>query len=145
MSAGMAYERMNNAGAMNVDLLVILNDNEMSISPRWARSLIISPGCFPAASTPGAPASASICSRRRRVELGGAREEHMKGMVTPSTLSRSSASTTSARSTGPLPDALIPTLTNIKKLKGPQFCTHHAQGPGYKAGEAIRSPTTGRA
>src|SRR5436309_14980811 len=33
MSAGMAYEAMNNAGAMNVDLLVILNDNEMSISP----------------------------------------------------------------------------------------------------------------
>ena len=33
MSAGMAYEAMNNAGAMDVDLLVILNDNEMSISP----------------------------------------------------------------------------------------------------------------
>jgi len=37
MSAGMAFEALNNAGVMDTDLLVILNDNDMSISPRWAR------------------------------------------------------------------------------------------------------------
>src|SRR5205809_1157791 len=137
MSAGMAYEAMNNAGAMNVDLLVILNDNEMSISPpvdaltNYLARLL----------------SGRIYSSARRVsehllkrvgvwELARRAEEHVKGMVTPSTLFEEFGFNYLGPIDGHDLDALIPTLENIRKLKGPQFLhVITRKGQGYKLAE----------
>ena len=51
LGAGMAFEALNHAGSTDLDLMVILNDNEMSISPRWGRSAATSRGSSPASST----------------------------------------------------------------------------------------------
>src|SRR3954470_3898951 len=88
MSAGMAYEAMNNAGAMDVDLLVILNDNEMSISPPVGAltnylARLLSGRIYSSARR----ASEHLLKRVPGIwELARRAEEHMKGMVTPSTL-----------------------------------------------------------
>ena len=138
MSAGMAYEAMNNAGAMDVDLLVILNDNEMSISPpvgaltNYLARLL----------------SGRVYSSARRVsehllkrvpamlELARRAEEHVKGMVTPSTLFEELGFNYLGPIDGHDLDALVPTLANIKKLKGPQFLhVITRKGQGYKLAE----------
>ncbi|MGH8686282.1 MAG: 1-deoxy-D-xylulose-5-phosphate synthase N-terminal domain-containing protein, partial [Burkholderiales bacterium] len=87
MSAGMAFEAMNNAGAMNVDLLVILNDNEMSISPPVGAltnylARLLSGRMYATARR----ASEHVLKRVGVWELARRTEEHVKGMVTPSTL-----------------------------------------------------------
>src|SRR5436190_21147893 len=87
MSAGMAYEAMNNAGAMDVDLLVILNDNEMSISRPVAAltnnlARLLSGRVYSSARR----ASEHLLKRVGVWELARRAEEHVKGMVTPSTL-----------------------------------------------------------
>src|SRR2546421_7680909 len=87
MSAGMAYEAMNNAGAMEVDLLVILNDNEMSISPPVGAltnylARLLSGRIYSSARR----ASEQLLKRVGVWELARRAEEHVKGMVTPSTL-----------------------------------------------------------
>ena len=82
MTAGMAFEALNNAGDMNVDLLVILNDNDMSISPpvgalnKYLAKLMS--GRF--------YARAKGLSRKMLGDLARRAEEHVKGMVTPSTM-----------------------------------------------------------
>src|SRR2546428_8274302 len=123
MSAGMAYEAMNNAGAMNVDLLVILNDNEMSISPPVGAltnylARLLSGRIYSTARR----ASEHLLKRVPGVwELARRAEEHVKGMVTPSTLFEEFGFNYIGPIDGHDLDALIPTLQNIKKLEGPQF------------------------
>jgi len=123
MSAGMAYEAMNNAGAMDVDVLVILNDNEMSISPPVGAltnylARLLSGRIYSTARR----ASEHLLKRVPGVwELARRAEEHMKGMVTPSTLFEEFGFNYIGPIDGHDLDALIPTLQNIKKLKGPQF------------------------
>src|SRR5437773_6698055 len=137
MSAGMAYEAMNNAGAMNVDLLVILNDNEMSISPPVGAltnylARLLSGRVYSSARR----VSEHLLKRVGVWELARRAEEHMKGMVTPSTLFEEFGFNYIGPIDGHDLDALIPTLTNIKQLKGPQFLhviTH--KGQGYKLAE----------
>src|SRR3954469_11665312 len=138
MSAGMAYEAMNNAGAMDVDLLVILNDNEMSISPpvgALTNSLarLLSGRIYSTARR----ASEHLLKRVPGVwELARRAEEHMKGMVTPSTLFEEFGFNYIGPIDGHDLDALIPTLQNIKKLKGPQFLhVITRKGQGYKQAE----------
>src|SRR5262245_14095537 len=138
MSAGMAYEAMNNAGAMDVDLLVILNDNEMSISPPVGAltnylARLLSGRIYSTARK----ASEHIL---RRVpgfwELARRAEEHVKGMVTPSTLFEEFGFNYIGPIDGHDLDALLPTLENIKKLKGPQFLhVVTRKGQGYKLAE----------
>ena len=82
MTAGMAFEAMNNAGDMDVDLLVILNDNDMSISPPVGAlnkylARLMSGRVYHAARGLG---------ERVLGELARRAEEHMKGMVTPGTM-----------------------------------------------------------
>ena len=134
MSAGMAYEAMNNAGAMDVDLLVILNDNEMSISPPAE----LPRGCSRAASTPPRAARASTCSSACPAcwELARRAEEHMKGMVTPFDAVRGVRLQLHRADRRPRPRRALPTLQNIKKLKGPQFLhVITRKGQGYKLAE----------
>jgi 1-deoxy-D-xylulose-5-phosphate synthase len=138
MSAGMAYEAMNNAGAMDVDLLVILNDNEMSISPPVGAltnylARLLSGRIYSTARR----ASEHLLKRVPGVwELARRAEEHFKGMVTPSTLFEEFGFNYIGPIDGHDLDALIPTLVNIAKLKGPQFLhVVTRKGQGYKLAE----------
>lgn len=133
MTAGMAFEALNNAGASDTDLLVILNDNDMSISPPVGalnRSLAkLLSGRF--------YARAKGLGERVLGELARRAEEHMKGMVTPGTLFEEFGFNYIGPINGHDLDALIPTLNNIKHLKGPQFLhVVTRKGQGYKLAEA---------
>ena len=138
MSAGMAFEALNNAGAMDADLLVILNDNEMSISPPVGAltnylARLLSGRIYSTARR----ASEHLLKRVPGVwELARRAEEHMKGMVTPSTLFEEFGFNYIGPIDGHDLDALIPTLMNIRKLKGPQFLhVVTRKGQGYKLAE----------
>ena len=140
MSAGMAFEALNNAGDMNdINLLVILNDNEMSISqPVGALTKILA-----------RMLSGSTYNTARRVgekvlgiappvaELARKVEEYAKGMLSPGTLFEEFGFHYYGPIDGHDLDALIPTLNNLKKLKGPQFLhVITRKGQGYKLAEA---------
>jgi 1-deoxy-D-xylulose-5-phosphate synthase len=138
MSAGMAYEAMNNAGAMDVDLLVILNDNEMSISPPVGAltnylARLLSGRMY----TTAKRASEHLLRRvPGMLELARRAEEHVKGMVTPGTLFEELGFNYIGPIDGHDLDALIPTLANIRKLSGPQFLhVVTRKGHGYKLAE----------
>jgi 1-deoxy-D-xylulose-5-phosphate synthase len=138
MSAGMAFEALNNAGAMDVDLLVILNDNEMSISPPVGAltnylARLLSGRMYDTAKR----ASEHILKRLPIAwELAKRAEEHVKGMVTPSTLFEEFGFNYIGPIDGHDLDTLIATLVNIKKLRGPQFLhIITRKGQGYKLAE----------
>src|SRR5947208_13529511 len=137
MSAGMAYEAMNNAGAMDVDLLVILNDNEMSISrPVGALTNYLARLLSGRMYASARRASEHLLKRVGVWELARRAEEHVKGMVTPSTLFEEFGFNYIGPTDGHDLDALIPTLANIKQLQGPQFLhVVTRKGQGYKLAE----------
>ncbi len=133
MTAGMAFEALNNAGDAGADLLVILNDNDMSISPpvgalnKYLAKLMS--GRFYSA--------AKGLGERVLGELARRAEEHVKGMVTPGTLFEEFGFNYIGPIDGHDLDALIPTLHNIRQLKGPQFLhVVTRKGQGYKLAEA---------
>jgi 1-deoxy-D-xylulose-5-phosphate synthase len=148
MSAGMAFEAMNNAGAMDVDLLVILNDNEMSISPPVGAltnylARLLSGRMYSTARR----ASEHILKRVGVWEIARRTEEHVKGMVTPSTLFEEFGFNYIGPIDGHDLDTLIATLGNIRQLKGPQFLhIVTRKGQGYKLAEedpiAYHGPST---
>jgi 1-deoxy-D-xylulose-5-phosphate synthase len=133
MTAGMAFEALNNAGATEENLLVILNDNEMSISPpvgalnRYFAKLMS--GQFYTA--------AKRAGERVLGELARRAEEHVKGMVTPGTLFEEMGFNYIGPIDGHDLNALVPTLRNMKALAGPQFLhVVTKKGQGYKLAEA---------
>ena len=144
MSAGMAFEAMNNAGVQpNLPLLVVLNDNDMSISPpvgalnRYLAQLM-SGRFYAAAKNVGKQVLKPIPPL---FELAKRFEEHAKGLVVPATLFEQFG----FNYTGPIDghdlDSLIPTLENVKQLMaqgaGPQFLhVVTKKGQGYKLAEA---------
>jgi len=133
MSAGMAFEALNNAGDSDDDLLVILNDNEMSISPPVGAlnkylAKLMSGRFYTAAKRAGEQLLGDIAKRA---------EEHVKGMVTPSTMFEEFGFNYIGPIDGHDLDALIPTLRNINELSGPQFLhVVTRKGQGYKLAEA---------
>ena len=138
MSAGMAFEAMNNAGTMAVELLVVLNDNEMSISPPVGAltnylARLMSGRMYDTAKR----YSEHVLKRLPAMwELAKRAEEHVKGMVTPSTLFEEFGFNYIGPIDGHDLDALLPTLANIRKLKGPQFLhIITRKGQGYKLAE----------
>jgi len=140
MSAGIAFEAMNNAGVTpDMNLLVILNDNDMSISPPvgalnryFAR--LMSGQFYAAAKNVGR----SVLQHMPPVlELARRFEEHAKGMVTPATLFEEMGFNYVGPIDGHDLDSLIPTLQNMRALKGPQFLhVVTKKGQGYKLAEA---------
>ncbi|MDN4018219.1 1-deoxy-D-xylulose-5-phosphate synthase [Zwartia panacis] len=140
MSAGMAFEAMNNAGVTpDINLLVILNDNDMSISPpvgalnRYLARLL-SGQFYAAAKNVG---RAVLQHVPPVLELARRLEEHAKGMVTPATLFEEMGFNYVGPIDGHDLDALIPTLQNMRALKGPQFLhVVTKKGQGYKLAEA---------
>ena len=139
MSAGMAFEALNNAGAMDANLLVVLNDNDMSISNNVGAlnsylTKLLSGRLYNNLRSRGERLLSSLPPIH---ELARRAEEHLKGMVTPSTLFEEFG----FNYLGPIDchdlDALIPTLINIQALKGPQFLHVVTQkGRGYDPAEA---------
>ena len=138
MTAGMAFEALNNAGVEDdVDLLVVLNDNDMSISPpvgalnRYLARLM-SGQFYAAAKNVG-----KTMLPAPMLELAKKLEEHAKGMVVPATMFEEFGFNYIGPIDGHDLDSLIPTLENIKKLKGPQFLhVVTKKGQGYKLAEA---------
>jgi len=138
MTAGMAFEALNNAGVEeDCNLLVVLNDNDMSISPpvgalnRYLARLM-SGQFYAAAKSVGK----TVLPAPLR-ELASRLEEHAKGMVVPATMFEEFGFNYIGPIDGHDLDSLIPTLENIKKLKGPQFLhVVTKKGQGYKLAEA---------
>lgn len=139
MSAGMAFEALNNAGVADADMLVILNDNDMSISPPVGAlnkylARLLSGGLYSAARRAGEKV---LGVAPPLLELAKRAEEHMKGMLTPGTLFEEFGFNYIGPIDGHDLDALIPTLQNLKGLKGPQFLhVITKKGQGYKLAEA---------
>jgi 1-deoxy-D-xylulose-5-phosphate synthase len=140
MTAGMAFEAMNNAGVCDdVPLLVILNDNDMSISPpvgalnRYLARLMS--GSFYATAKKGVERVLRVAPPM--LELARKLEEHAKGMVVPATLFEEFGFNYIGPIDGHDLDSLIPTLQNIRSLRGPQFLhVVTKKGQGYKLAEA---------
>ncbi len=139
MTAGMAYEALSHAGHLAPNLLVILNDNEMSISPNVGGlsnylARLLSSRLY-----------SSVREGSKRVlsnvppvwELARRAEEHVKGMVTPGTLFEEFGFNYIGPIDGHDIDTLVETLGNIRSLKGPQFLhVVTRKGKGYAPAEA---------
>ncbi len=139
MTAGMAFEALNNAGVEDCRLLVILNDNDMSISPpvgalnRYLAQLMS--GRFYSAAKHVGKHVLSVAPPL--FELAKRLEEQAKGMVVPATLFEKFGFNYIGPIDGHDLDSLIPTLENIKHLDGPQFLhVVTKKGQGYKLAEA---------
>jgi len=139
LTAGMAFEALNNAGVADCNLLVILNDNDMSISPpvgalnRYLAQLM-SGQFYAAAKSVG---KTVLKGAPPLFELAKRIEEHAKGMVVPATLFEKFGFNYIGPIDGHDLDSLIPTLENLRHLKGPQFLhVVTRKGQGYKLAEA---------
>ena len=139
MTAGMAFEALNNAGVADCNLLVILNDNDMSISPpvgalnRYLAQLM-SGQFYAAAKNVG---KTVLKGAPPLFELAKRFEEHAKGMVVPATLFEKFGFNYIGPIDGHDLESLIPTLENIKHLQGRQFLhVVTKKGQGYKRAEA---------
>lgn len=139
MTAGQAFEALNNAGAMDTDLLVVLNDNEMSISPNVGAlnnylAKLMS-GRFYAAMREGSSKVLGIAPPLK--EIASKVEEHVKGFFTPGTLFEEFGFNYIGPIDGHDVDVLVDTLSNIRSLKGPQFLhIVTKKGHGYKLAES---------
>lgn len=138
MSAGMAFEALNNAGVMDADLLVILNDNDMSISPPVGAlnnylAKLMSGRFYAAARRAGERVLGVVPPM---LEFARRAEEHVKGMVTPGTLFEEFGFNYIGPIDGHDLDILCTTLNNIKQLDGPRFLhVVTRKGKGYKPAE----------
>src|SRR5438477_10557349 len=138
MSAGMAFEAMNNAGAVRADLLVILNDNDMSISePVGAFNNYLARLLSGRVYNTMRRGSKEVLAKLPPVkELARRWEEHMKGMVLPGTLFEEFGFNYIGPIDGHDLDTLVKTLTNVKKLAGPQLLhVMTRKGHGYARAE----------
>ncbi|HEY9099362.1 MAG TPA: 1-deoxy-D-xylulose-5-phosphate synthase [Thiobacillus sp.] len=138
MTAGMAFEALNNAGDTDLPLLVVLNDNDMSISPNvGALSNYLArlmSGRFYTAARRAGDKVLSVAPPIR--ELAKRAEEHMKGMVTPGTLFEEFGFNYIGPIDGHDLNVLLDTLDNIKQLDGPQFLhVVTRKGKGYTPAE----------
>jgi 1-deoxy-D-xylulose-5-phosphate synthase len=138
LTAGMAFEALNNAGSMDADLLVILNDNDMSISPNvGALSSYLARILSGRAYTSVRSGSKTVLSTVRPVFQFAKRiEEHMKGIIMPGTLFEELGFNYIGPIDGHDLASLIPTLRNMRDLKGPRFLhVVTRKGKGYTPAE----------
>jgi len=164
MTAGMAFEALNHAGDLDANLLVILNDNDMSISPNVGAlsnhlARILS-GQLYSSMREGSRKVLSVMPSMW--ELAKRTEEHMKGMVIPGTLFEELGFNYIGPIDGHDINTLVKTLRNLNKLKGPRFlhivtkkgkgfapaeenpCTYHGVGKFHpESGKLEKSAPTG--
>ena len=138
MTAGMAFEALNNAGDIDANLLVILNDNDMSISPNVGAlnnylAKLMSGRFYAAARRAGEKVLRKVPPI---LELARRTEEHVKGMVIPGTLFEEFGFNYIGPIDGHDLNVLVDTLTNIQRLDGPQFLhIVTRKGKGYEPAE----------
>ena len=138
LTAGMAFEALNHAGAQHSDLLVILNDNNMSISPnvgalsnRFAQ--LLSGKFYSSVRKSGKKVLSNIPAA---LEIAKRTEEHVKGLIVPGTLFEEFGFNYIGPVDGHDLSVLISTLKNIQKLEGPQFLhVITKKGKGYAPAE----------
>ena len=139
MTAGMAFEALNNAGAVKADLLVILNDNDMSISePVGALNnhlaRLLSSRMYDNVRRGGKEVLSLLPPVRQFAKRF---ESHTKGMVLPGTMFEELGFNYIGPIDGHDLDTLVATLENVKALKGPQFLhVITRKGHGYARAEA---------
>jgi len=138
MTAGMAFEALNHAGDINKDMLVILNDNEMSISQNVGAlnnhlAKMLSGSFYTGLREGGKKILGNIPPIK---ELASRAEEHLKGMVVPSTFFEELGFNYIGPIDGHDVNGLVDTISNMRNLKGPQLL-HIAtkKGKGYQAAE----------
>ena len=140
MTAGMAFEAMNNAGVTpDIDLLVVLNDNDMSISPPvGALNKYLARVLSGRQVSTVRDMARSMLSKVPPVyELARRLEGHAKGMVVPATMFEEFGFTYFGPIDGHDLDALVPTLQNLREMHGPVFLhVITRKGQGYKLAEA---------
>ena len=138
LGAGMAFEALNHAGATDTDMMVILNDNEMSISPPVGAisnhlARLLSGKLYTSVREGGKTALKGLPSLR---ELVGRWEEHMKGMVMPSTLFEELGFNYIGPIDGHDLGSLVATLRNMKTMTGPRLLhVVTRKGRGYEPAE----------
>jgi 1-deoxy-D-xylulose-5-phosphate synthase len=138
MTAGMAFEALNNAGATDANLLVVLNDNDMSISENVGAlnnylARLMSGRFYSAARKAG---ERMLRGMPPVLDFARRAEEHVKGMVTPGTLFEEFGFNYIGPIDGHDLDVLVPTLANLRALTGPQFLhVVTRKGKGYRPAE----------
>lgn len=138
ITGGMAFEAMNHAGDVNANLLVILNDNEMSISPPVGAmnnylTKILSSKLYSSVKNESKKALSGMPSVW---ELARKAEEHVKGMIVPGTLFEELGFNYFGPIDGHDLDMLVSTLENLKDLTGPVFLhVVTKKGKGYAPAE----------
>ena len=138
MTAGMAFEALNHAGDSDANLLVILNDNDMSISPNVGGlsnhlTRLLSGNLYSTVRESGKKVLEHMPSVW---ELARRTEEHVKGMVAPGTLFEELGFNYFGPVDGHDIDALIPILKNLSQIKGPRFLhVVTRKGKGYSLAE----------
>ena len=138
LTGGMAFEALNHAGSLDANLLVILNDNEMSISPNvGAMTNYLAKVLSSKLYTTVREGSKQLLGRSPTVwELARRAEEHVKGMVAPGTLFEELGFNYIGPIDGHDMETLITTLSNLKELSGPQFLhIMTKKGKGYLPAE----------
>ena len=138
MTAGMAYEALNHAGVLDANVLVILNDNNMSISPNvGGMSNYLAKMLSGRLYSTVRQGSKKVLSKMPSVwELARRAEEHVKGMVIPGTLFEELGFNYIGPIDGHDLETLVTTLHNLKNLGGPQFLhVVTKKGKGYEPAE----------
>ena len=142
LTAGMAFEAMNHAGHIKPDMLVIVNDNDMSISENTGAlnqhlAQLLSSKAYTSFRESGKKVLSNIPPLK---ELFKKTEEHLKGLVTPAILFEELGFNYIGPVDGHDVETLVATLQNVRQLKGPQLLHIITQkGKGY--GPAEQNPT----
>ncbi|WP_333004179.1 1-deoxy-D-xylulose-5-phosphate synthase [Vibrio coralliilyticus] len=138
ITAGMAFEAMNHAGDVHSDMLVVLNDNEMSISENVGAlnnhlAQVLSGSLYTSIREGGKKVLSGVPPIK---ELVRRTEEHLKGMVVPGTLFEELGFNYIGPVDGHDVNELVKTLKNMRELKGPQFLhIMTKKGKGYEPAE----------
>ncbi|MGR2768152.1 1-deoxy-D-xylulose-5-phosphate synthase [Photobacterium ganghwense] len=139
ITAGMAFEAMNHAGDIHPDMLVILNDNEMSISENVGAlnnhlARLLSGNLYTTIREGGKKVLSGAPPLKEMVKRA---EEHLKGMVVPGTMFEELGFNYIGPIDGHDVEELVKTLRNMRNLKGPQFLhIMTKKGRGYAPAEA---------
>jgi 1-deoxy-D-xylulose-5-phosphate synthase len=139
LTAGMAFEALNHAGSLPADLLIVLNDNDMSISENvGALSNYLARALSGRMYSHLRESGKKVLRQMPTVwELARRSEEHLKGMVLPGTLFEEMGFNYIGPIDGHDVKALVNTLRNLQKLRGPQFLhVVTRKGKGYAPAEA---------
>jgi 1-deoxy-D-xylulose-5-phosphate synthase len=155
LTAGMAFEALNNAGDMDANILVILNDNDMSISPNVGalKNYLTRLMTGPTVTSVRKGTKKALEGVPEVRDYARRWEEHIKGMVLPSTFFEEMGFYYAGPIDGHDIDTLVTTLKNLKKIDGPRFLhIVTKKGKGFKPAEgapikyhgvAPFDPTTG--